>query len=457
MSTPATIAATPGTTPTVPAICRGGRQRKLLTEPVLFEELSLPVFVRGGLFAAALFVVLFFVWASLVSIDEVATAPGQVVPSAAVKVVQHLEGGVVGDILVREGELVAAGQTLVRMDPAPARSELEQTRARYVGLLLRAERLKAVVEAREPDFAQITSEYPDLVADQQRLWAGQLAAQGSAIDVVDSQVDQKRREVGQMQDSLNIAARQLKLTADQLAIREKGVADGVVSRQVYLETARANVTAEGEVNRLREQIKLASDSLAEVEKRRRNLGATQAQDALSELGTVSAEVEQVKSSMVKLQDRVDRLEVKAPTTGLVQDLKVRTVGEVVAAGATLMRVVPTDDRLEAEVRVAPADVGHVAVGQAVRMKVSSYDYNRYGTLPGTLTLVSPTTFVDEQNKPYYKGTVRLDQTHVGQASGTNPVLPGMSLEADIVTGRKILTEYLFKPIAVSLTNSFHER
>jgi HlyD family secretion protein/adhesin transport system membrane fusion protein len=438
-------------------IARGGRQRKLLTEPVLFEEQSLPLFVRSGLIAAALFVVLFFVWASVVSVDEVASAPGQVVPSAAVQVVQHLEGGVVGEIRVREGEMVKAGQPLVRMDPAAARSELDQTRARHIGLLLRAERLKAVIEAREPDFAAITSDYTELVADQRRIWAGQLNAQGSAIDVINSQVDQKTREIRQLRDSLDIAQRQLKLTRDQLEIRERGVADGVVSRQVYLETARGQVTAEGEVGRLREQIQVANDSLSEVEKRRRSLGATQAQDALSELGTVSTEVEQVKNTLVKLQDRVDRLEVRAPATGLVQDLKVRTVGEVVAAGATLMRVVPSDGHLEAEVRIQPADVGHVAVGQTVKMKVSSYDYNRYGTLPGILALVSPTTFMDEQNKPYYKGTVSLGRPWVGKVDGQNPVLPGMSLEADIVTGQKVLTEYLFKPIAVSLKSSFHER
>jgi adhesin transport system membrane fusion protein len=438
-------------------IVRGGRQSKLLTEPVLLEEENVPQFVRIALAAAAASVVLFLVWATFVHIDEVSAAPGQVVPSASVKIIQHLEGGSVSDILISEGEKVATGQTLIRMDPALAKSELDQMRARQAGLTVRAERLKAVVDHRQPDFDQLRQEYPDIVADQERIWSGQLASQRSALQVLDSQVDQKKREISQLREALGIAERHLKLTKDQLKIREDGAAEGIVSRQILLETRRAEVTSEGELYRLREQIKVATDQLSESERRRSSLDLTQQQDALNELGTVTAEIEQVKNALTKLQDRVDRLEIKSPTAGYIQDLKVRTPGEVIPAGGVLLRIVPVNDELEAEVRIQPSDIGHVHVGQHVRVKLVTYDYTRYGAMPATLVKISATTFVDEQSKPYYKGTIALDRSYLGPGEGQNPVLPGMSVEADIVTGEKRLIEYLLKPVFVSLKNSFHER
>lgn len=445
-------------TATALTIVRGGRQRKLLSEPILFEESNLPAFVRIGLMAVAGFMLLFIVWASIVHIDEIATAPGQVVPSGSVKVVQHLEGGVIAEILVVEGQKVEEGQVLVRMDPTDARSELDQMRARYYGLMLRAERLKAIIERRSPDFAAVTRDYPDLVGDQERLWQGQLAARRSAAQVIDSQVDQKRREVKQLRDSLAIAQQQLALAADQTTIRAQAAESGVVSRQVYLETARAKVAAEGEVGRLREQIQVATDVLSEVERRRANLDDTQEQDSLAELGTVTNEAEQVRNALSKLQDRVQRLDVRASVAGLVQDLKVNTIGEVGPAGGTLMRIVPTDAVLEAEVRIATSDIGHVQPGQPVRVKVTSYDYNRYGALPGKLVKVSATTLFDEQEKkPYYRGIVEISRPYMGPGENQNLVLPGMSVEADVVTGDKALIAYLLKPVFVSLKSSFHER
>jgi HlyD family secretion protein/adhesin transport system membrane fusion protein len=447
-----------GSTGTALTIVRGGRQRKLLSEPILFEESSLPGFVRSGLIAAACLLGVFIVWASIVHIDEISSAPGQVVPTGFIKVVQHLEGGRIADILVTEGQRVEAGQVMVRMDPADAESEHRQMLARYYGLMLRAERLKAVTEGRPPVFASVTPDYPDLVQDQERLYQGQLAARKSAIQVIDSQVDQKRREVKQLQDALAIARQQLKLTSDQTIIRQEAAKSGVVSRQTYLETARAKVAAQGEVTRLEEQVKVATDALAEVERRRANLDATQAQDSLSELGSVTNEAEQVKNALTKLRDRVTRLEVRAPVAGQVQDLQVHTIGEILPAGGTIAKLVPTDAVLEAEVKISTNDIGHVAVGQPVKIKVSSYDYNRYGTMPGSLVKVSPTTLLDEQDKkPFYRGVVQLERPYMGPGENQNMILPGMSLEADIVTGNKVLIEYLFKPVFVSLKSSFHER
>lgn len=446
-------------TPPAPSvnIIRGSRQSQLLTEPVIFEDDSLPTFVRIAILIVTLLLFLFLLWASLVKIDEVASAPGQVVPSASVKVVQHLEGGSVAAIEVVEGELVQAGKVLVRMDPVQPKSELDQMQARNISLLMRHERLMAFIEQREPDFNRISADFPALIEEQRKIWAGQVATNKSAIEVIDSQIDQRRREVKQLNDALDIAVRQHKVISDQVAIRSKGVKEGVVSRQVYLETRRAQITAEGELGRLKEQIQVATDALVEVEKRQRNIGFTQQQDALTEVGSVSGEIEQVRNALSKLQDRVDRLEIKAPVAGLVQDLKVRTVGEVIPAGGVLTWIVPVDEELEAEVRISPSDIGHIKHGQPVKVKISTYEYTRYGSLPGTLARISASTFMDEQMRPYYKGVIRLARPYLGPAAGQNPVLPGMAVDSDIITGEKRLIEYLLKPIYASFQGAFRER
>lgn len=448
------------------AVVRGSRRPRHLTEPSVIDQERLPAFIRIALIAIATLVAAFIVWSSIVHIDEVAIAPGQVVPSGTVKLVQHLEGGVVSEVKVTENTMVREGDVLVTFDPAAAGSELGQMVARYVGLIIRGERLKAVIERREPDFSEYKIEYTKLVADQLQIWRSQMETRRTALAVIESQIAQRKKEIQQRTDMLTIAERTLRITSEELSIREAGERSGVVARQIVLETKRAQITAEGEVLRLREEIRLATDALEESERRLASLDTQQRQEALDELGTVATEQEQVKNALGKLQDRVVRLEVRAPATGIVQELKVHTKGEVVTPGGLLMRVVPVNDVLEAHVRISPNDIGHIQTGDPVKLKVSSYEFTRFGTLDGTLVQVSPTTFTDESTatgnnkdtaKVYYLGIVRLARNHVGKKDGENLVLPGMSVEANIVTGNKTLLQYVLGPVYRSLAAAFKER
>jgi HlyD family secretion protein/adhesin transport system membrane fusion protein len=450
------------------AVVRGSRAPRHLSEPSVVEQERLPTFVRLALLTIAGLFVAFVAWAAVVRIDEVATAPGQVVPSGTVKLVQHLEGGVVSDVKVVENQRVREGDVLMTFDPAAAGSELGQMVARYVGLIIRGERLKAVIEKREPDLSDYRIEYPKLVADQLQIWRSQMETRRSALSVIDSQIAQRTKEISQRSDMLAIAERNLRIATEELGIREAGEKSGVVARQIVLETKRAQVTAEGEVLRLREEIQLAKDALQEAERRKANLDNQQRQEALDELGTVVTEQEQVKNALGKLQDRVMRLEVRAPATGIVQELKVHTKGEVVIPGGLLMRVVPLDDVLEAHVRISPNDVGHVHPGDPVKLKVSSYEFTRFGTLDGTLREVSATTFAEDttatpttnngsNSKVYYLGIVRLAHNYVGKNENENLVLPGMAVDVNIVTGEKTLLQYVLGPVYRALANAFKER
>ncbi|MDO8944470.1 MAG: HlyD family efflux transporter periplasmic adaptor subunit, partial [Desulfobacterales bacterium] len=180
-------------------------------------------------------------------------------------------------------------------------------------------------------------------------------------------------------------------------------------------------------------------------------------DALNELGAVRSELAEVEETIQRLQARVDRLIIRAPYHGYVQELKVQTVGQVIQPGALLMQLVPDESPLEAEIRILPKDVGHIRVGQDVNLRITSYDYTRFGYATGKLKRISASSIASEDNKPYYRGWVSLDNPYVGTTPGQNMLQAGMSLEADIVAGEKTLLAYITKPVIDVFSRSFHER
>lgn len=436
----------------------GNRERKLLSETVQIEEELLPDFVRPMLTVAVAAVIIFTIWAGLTHIKEVARAPGEILPVSKIKVVQHLDGGVVAEIPVDERMLVQEGQILLRLDGTKALAELRQMEARQVALQLRAERLSAFAEGRKPDFARFAGDRLDLLADQQQIYQTQVAALNSTVSILDHQLDQRTRRLSQQEQALSAAQEQLLLTNELSLMREDLAARRLVNRTVLLETRRAKVTAGGEVARLGEEIKVNQQELAEVKSRRADAFNQIRREALNEMGTVRAEMAEVEEALRHLQSRVDRLIMRAPHRGFVQDLKVQTIGQVIQPGALLMQLVPDDAPLEAEVRIAPKDIGHIRVGQNVNLRIASFEYTRFGYASGTLKRISASSVTDPQSsQPYYRAWVTLTNPYVGSPPGQYMLQPGMSLEADIMTGEKTLLTYLIKPVADAFMRAFHER
>ena len=435
----------------------GNRERRLLSETAQVEEELVPAFVRPLLAIAALGVVAFFLWATLTKITEVARAQGEIIPIGKIKVVQHLDGGSVESIHVDERMLVEEGQVLVRMGGAQASAELRQMEARLVSLKMRAERLDAFAGRRAPNLANMAGLHSGLLSDQREIFRTQVETRDTTLAILDRQVDQRTRRIVQLQNSLAAAKDQQKL-ADELArMREDLAARQLVNRSVLLETRRAKVTADGEVARITEEIDVSRQELAEFQSRRADMVNQLRRDALNEMGTARAETAEVEESIQRLQARVDRLVVRAPNRGYVQDLKVQTVGQVIQPGGLLMQIVPDNAPLEAEIRIAPRDVGFVKVGQPVNLRVTTFDYSRFGFATGKLKRISASSVVGEDNKPYYRAWVLLDHPYVGNTPGRYLLQAGMGLEAEIITGEKPLIAYLSKPITDVVSRSFHER
>ncbi|SDG40394.1 HlyD family type I secretion periplasmic adaptor subunit [Roseospirillum parvum] len=445
-------------TPSGP-IRRGGRQVRYLAQHVLLEETGTSRLVRMALFLTSGVVLAFLVWAAVSRIQETAVAAGQVVPSGQIQVVQHLEGGIIRKLLVKEGDMVEAGEVLVRFDEASSGAEYEQMLARQASLRLRAERLRAVGTGREPDFAAVpgADQFPALVADQQAIYQTTIEAYQSRLAILERQLDQRRREIDLLKAQEESVKGQVALIKEQVDMRQELVDKGLVSRVTFLETKREYARLLGEVERLRGEQSTAFQRLAEVETRLAESTAALREDALNEMGTVTAELAQVTETLIKLSDRVRRLEARSPTEGMVQNLRFTNPGAVVPAGGVIADVVPFEGGLNVETRISTRDIGHVTAGQPVKVKFTAYDFSRYGSMDGTLERISASTFLDEMDQPYYQGTVVLDGRHLGPGPGENPILPGMTCQVDIMTGEKTLLEYLLKPIYVALDQAFHER
>lgn len=435
----------------------GKRERRLLSETIHIEEELIPPFVKPVLLFVGVFVIGFFVWATLTKTKEIARAPGEVIPSGQVKVVQHLDGGVVTEITVEERKLVKQGDVLLRIDGTQATADLRQMEARRDSLKLRAERLKSLSTGRKPDFISLGINQPVLISTQQNLFINQLATRESTLAILSNQISQRKQRIQQLEAALLTAKEQQALTGEMAAMREDLAARRLINRTVLLETRRAKSTAGGEVARLVEEIKLVKQEVDEVRSRYADTQNQSRRDTLSELGSVSSELAEVEESIQRLQARVTRLEIRAPNQGYIQDLKVQTVGQVIQPGSLLMQVVPDNVVLEAEVRISPRDIGFVHAGQDVNLRVTSYDYSRFGVAKGRLAKVSASSVVGTDNKPYYKGLVVMEHPYVGNVPGRNLLLAGMSVEAEILTGEKTLLAYLIKPLVDVVSLSFQER
>jgi HlyD family secretion protein/adhesin transport system membrane fusion protein len=439
-----------------PIAQRDRRLAKFLAQPLILEESGPPRALTQLLLAASLLIGGFIAWAAVTEVQETALANGQVVPAGSVHAVQHLEGGIIAAILVEEGQVVEAGQPLIRLQEAAPLAERDQLRVREAALSLRAERLRAFVLGNEPDFSSARA-YADMVSDQTVILQMQMAARDSQRAVLLSRVEQRKAEVASYAGKRKNLEEQVAIIRRQHALQQDLVDKKLFSQMQFFETERALSQALGDLSALDSELTASREALAEAQNSLLELEANLGNDAITEMGEVDSELAQVREQVVKLEDRVDRLVIAAPARGIVKGLVTQTIGAVIAPGEPLLEIVPIEDEMVAEVRIHPRDVGHLRVGQPAQVKLTTYDVARHGAIEGQLSRISASTFQDEEGQPFYKATIKLAKNYVGQDAARNPALPGMVVDADIRTGSKSLLRYLLKPVYRSLDVAFRER
>ncbi|MBF0137428.1 MAG: HlyD family type I secretion periplasmic adaptor subunit [Magnetococcus sp. DMHC-1] len=427
------------------------RLTRYLSEALILEESGFGWNFRLALLGSVTIFILAIVLASRVKVNEAVVAHGQFRPQSHVHKVQPSEGGIIEEIPVREGDLVDKGALLLRLKNATTSTNQEQTERRLAGLLARSARLLAYLNGTPADFSAIDPKYKDLLEDQSALLRVQNQSRQAGHWVFTTQEEQKRSEIAQIQEEIKSARNRSGVNESLLTLQEKLAEKNLVSRMTQLEAKRTLLTSTGEIRSLEVRLGKARSALQEVVLKRKAFEDDITTQASQELSNVNSDIAQTRELLARLADRQQRLEVRSPIRGRIQNLRFRSIGAVVGVGDLVLQVIPDNDDLILDLNISTRDIGFVHPGQEVVIRVTSFDFARYGSVAGGLVAISPFTYMDAEKQVYYKGTVQPKSRTVSHAGQHYKILPGMGADAEIITGNRSLLEYLLKPLLSPLS------
>jgi len=412
---------------------------------------------RRACYAISFLLAALVLWASVAPIEEVAVAPGQVVPAESVSQVHHLEGGIIKEVLVEEGERVAQGQSLVMLRPELAGSDLGQLRARAANLKLKRVRLSALIGDSKPDFGKLGREYPALAEEQRAAYHE--AAEQAREERREAEIAVKRlkRQIETARKEARSLRQQMVFQREQTKMREESHRKGYTSRHLLLQSRTALEETRQRLLSVEGRIAEALSRRAEARAKLRALRARQRSKWADARAEVNAKLSEVEETLKKYRDRVQRLAVTSPVEGVMQSLSYKSAGEVIKPGARVAEIVPAEGQVIAEVELQPSDIGHVSVGNPARITLSNYDPRAVGFLNGRVHDISPTTVEDKEGRFFYRVRIALKSQELKKDQIAYPLLPGMTLQAQIRTGSKTLARYMLKPVFQSFDTAFAER
>ncbi len=430
---------------------------RFIAQSIQLEESDAPGVVSIVIMTIAFLCVAMVVWAYVTPVNEVAVTQGEVVPTGHNHVVQHLEGGIIKDIFVSDGEIVNEGDVLIRIAPASTESDLKQIQARHTVLDLQLIRLHAILKEGEPNFDKYKDEYADLVESEVNIYKAQLKSYISQVDLAQTKIKQREEELTREKTKANYLKRETSVLRQQANMRKELVEQGLVSRAEYLDRKVNLAETETQYQQTLSNILVANEAKEEAYQSFVEVENKFYESIKKDIGKVMGELAELDKNIVKLQDRVSRLDITAPVSGIVSGLAVNSIQSVIKPGQIIMEIVPGDDVLVVESKVTTSDIGHISLGQKAEVKINSYDPHRFGTIMGKVQKISASTFLDEQQSPYFQATITLDKSYIGTETNKYRIIPGMTVQADIKTGEKSVLDYLLKPIYRGFQNAFQER
>jgi len=418
-----------------------------------------PRVVRVTLWAIFAFFIAMILWASLANIDEVTRGEGRAIPSSRLQKVQNLEGGIVAEVFVHEGEVVKAGAPLLRLDDTQFRSNAGESDADRLALQARIQRLTAQLDdAKTLTLApEIVQKTPDIASGELELFASVNKRIQSELDGLNEQLVQKKQELLDFQGKVSQYRRSLGLQQQEVSMSEPLVAKGAISKVEVLRLRRGVVETQGQLDSVLLAIPRAEAAIKEIESKVSETRGRYRSEALGQLNEARTDLSKIEASGKAISDRVNRTLVTSPVRGVVQQLLVNTIGGVIQPGNDLVEIVPLDDTLLVEAKIRPQDIAFLRPGQEATVKFTAYDYTIYGGLKGTLEQISPDTVTDKDGKSFYIIRLRTDKNHLGTDEKPLLIIPGMVASVDIITGKKTVMAYLLKPILRARAEAFHER
>lgn len=403
-------------------------------------------------------VVGFIVWASLAEIDEIARGEGEIIPSGENQMIQNLEGGIVKEILVSEGQHVEVGQLLVRIDNQKSESSYSSSETKADALQAKIIRLRA--EASDSAFdvnESLRASMPQLVANEESLYRTNTEQLKSRVNALHEQLIQRKQELSEAKAHKVHLKSSLDLITKEIRMTKPMVAKGVRSKVDFLKLQREANEIDERYNAANLSIPRLTSAIKEVKSKIKESRLLFQSEAKAEMNEAVAELRGIRANSMTFEDQVKRTLVRSPMKGIVQTLYVHTVGGVIKPGADIVEVVPSDQTLLVEVKIKPSDIAFIYYGQKAIAKFSAYDFSIYGGLEGEVVHISADTITDQKENTFYTIRIKTYKNYIGDESKPLKIIPGMTVNVDIMTGKKSVMDYLLKPILKTKQYSFTER
>ncbi|MGD9808992.1 MAG: HlyD family type I secretion periplasmic adaptor subunit [Deferribacterales bacterium] len=415
-------------------------------------KMSIVLYIIAGLTFA------FIIWANIAEVDEMTRGMGRVIPSRQIQIIQNLEGGIVEDILVSEGQHVKKGQVLLTIDDTGFGSSFEESKSKEDELRAKLSRLRAESEGKDfnPD-PDVAANFPELVQEERRLFATNKERLNSELGALTQRHRQREIELTDAETKLKNLKDSRELIQKEIKLTQPLFNRGLISEVEWLQLQQKEIENKTEIESLTKALTTIASKITEAKSMIAEAVAKYKSAAQEELNKTLAELKRVSTTQVAIEDRVNRAQVRSPVDGTVNQLLVNTIGGVVKPGMDILEIVPDDDRLLVEAKIKPSDIAFIYPGLKAVVKLTAYDYAIYGGLEGEVVHISADTIVDEKREHYYLVRIKTDKNYLGEEDNKKEIIVGMTVMADIVTGKKTVMQYLMKPILRAKYNALRER
>lgn len=401
----------------------------------------------------------FVVWAFIGKLDIVSVADGKVTPSSNIQEIQHLEGGIVRDILVREGDAVEPGQQLVILEKTMTGTSVEEINVRINSLRADIARLEAEIQGKqEIDFPQdLVENHPALTAEARDLFRLRTQSYQSELAEQQQLIQQRRSFMAETRARIKNARENLSLLNEQIAISEELLKDQLTTEYNHLNLLREAQSLQSMIEENQAALSRAGAALKEAEEKLNRLKSEFKEEASDEIKDAKQSLEELTQRKLRLADSLSRTTIRSPVKGLVKAVHVNTVGQVVLPGMTIVEIVPSDDRLVVEAHLPISDIGYVQAGQRAVVRLASRDARRFGKIEGEVAHVSPDAFTDETGRMFYSVRIVTERNYFQSEGAKYHLYPGVLVLTYIHTGKRTVMDYLLDPFLDTLDASLQER
>lgn len=416
---------------------------------------------RGGsiiLWLTFILVVAAITWSYFSEVEEVTRGLGKVVPSRQIQTIQNLEGGILSEVLVKEGEIVEEGQLLLRIDDTRFSAPFRESRLSYLALKAKLARLEAETHGTEMVIPEeVLAEHPEVGKREKHLFDTRKQELGETIGLLQEQIIQREQELEGEKAKIDELRRTRKLLTREINLTEPLVKSGAVSEVEFLRLKRQDSELHGSITSSELAIPKLASRLDEAKRKIAEENLKFANAAKAELNEAYNSLDTLGATSVALRDRLQRTSVRSPVRGIVNQIFVNTVGGVIQPGMNLIQIVPLDDSLLIQAKVKPADIAFISPNLHATVKITAYDFTIYGGLEGHVEHISADSIVDEKGNNYYLVNIRTTKNYLGTEKSPLPIIPGMIASVDILTGKKRVLTYLMKPILRAQNLAMSER